>query len=43
MYIAMPSDLITAEATFQQATNLAFRETIDEFIVVYLDDLTIFS
>ena len=43
MYARMPFGLTNAGATFQRAMDLAFMGKTSEFIVVYLDDLTVFS
>lgn len=42
-YHIMPFGLINVGATFQQAMDLGFHGTMGRYIVVYLDDLTIFS
>lgn len=42
-YERMPFGLINASANFQRAMDLAFGDLKDKIIVVYLDDLTIFS
>ena len=42
MYAIMPFGLINAGATFQREMDLAFVGNI-KFIVIYLDDLTLFS
>ena len=42
-YRRMPFGLINARATFQRAMDIAFRGLIDHSVVVYLDDVTIFS
>lgn len=39
----MPFGLKNAEATFQREMNIAFANEKDVFLVVYLDDLTVFS
>ena len=39
----MPFGLKNGGATFQQAMDIAFANEKDVFLVVYLDDLTIFS
>src|SRR5271156_1302278 len=43
VYIRMPFGLINAGATFQRAMDVAFKEFIDLFMVVYQDDLTAYS
>lgn len=43
MYVHMPFGLINAGATFQRAMDIAFVGEQDKFVVVYLDDITIFS
>ena len=42
-YDKMPFSLKNASATFQRAMDLAFANKKDVFLVVYLDDLTVFS
>ena len=42
-YRRMPFRLINAGATFQRAMDEAFKELINRCIVIYMDDLTIFS
>ena len=42
-YRRMPFGLINARATFQRAMDIAFRGLIGHSVVVYLDDVTIFS
>jgi len=39
----MPFGLINAGATFQRAMDITFRGLINESVVVYLDDVTIYS
>eukprot|EP00253_Pinus_taeda_P023309 PITA_23309 len=39
----MPFGLINAGATFQRAMDIAFKGLINRTIVVYLDDITVFS
>lgn len=39
----MPFGLSNVGATFQRAMDLAFRELINQIILIYLDDLTVFS
>ena len=43
MYAKMPFELMNAGATFQRAMDIAFVEERDKFIVIYLDDITVFS
>ena len=43
MYVKMPFGLMNARATFQRAMDIAFAKEIREFLVIYLDDITIFS
>ena len=42
-YRKMPFGLINARATFQRATDIAFRGLIGQFVIIYLDDITVFS
>lgn len=39
----MPFGLINAGATFQRAMNSSFKDLRDKIIVIYLDDLTVYS
>lgn len=41
-YAKMPFSLNNAGATFQRAMDIAFANEKDVFLVVYLDDLTVF-
>ena len=43
MYVKMPFGLMNAGATFQRAMDIAFSEDIGVFIVIYLDDITVYS
>jgi hypothetical protein len=43
MYDKMPFGLMNAGATFQRAMDIAFIGERDKFVVIYLDDLTVFS
>ena len=43
MYAKMPFSLMNARATFQRAMDIAFAEEINKFVVIYLDDITIYS
>jgi hypothetical protein len=42
-YRKMPFGLINVGATFQRAMDIAFHGLINQSIVVYLDDITVFS
>lgn len=42
-FLVMPMGLRNAPATFQALMNGIFRDCIDDFIVIYLDDILIFS
>jgi hypothetical protein len=42
-YTIMPFGLTNAPAVFQHLMNGIFRKYMDEFVVVYLDDILIFS
>jgi hypothetical protein len=43
MYDKMPFGLMNVGATFQRAMDIAFVSERDKFVVIYLDDITIFS
>jgi hypothetical protein len=42
-YLLMPMGLCNAPETFQTLMNNIFYDCIDEFLVVYMDDILIFS
>jgi len=42
MYVKMPFGLRNSGATFQRAMDIYFADEIKNFIVIYLDDITIF-
>jgi len=42
-YTVMPFGLCNAPGTFQHYMNDTFRDFLDEFLVVYLDDMLIYS
>ena len=43
MYAMMPFGLMNSRATFQRAMDIAFVGLKDKFVLIYLDDLTIYS
>jgi hypothetical protein len=43
MYAKMPFGLMNAGETFQRAMDIAFIREKDKFVVIYLDDITVFS
>jgi hypothetical protein len=43
MYDKMPFGLMNVGATYQREMNITFNGERDKFVVIYLDDLTIFS
>jgi hypothetical protein len=43
MYEKMPFGLMNARGTFQRAMDIAFVGEKDRFMVIYLDEITIFS
>jgi hypothetical protein len=43
MYAKMPFGLMNAGVTFQRAKDIAFIGEKDKFVVIYLDDITMFS
>ena len=43
MYAKMPFGLMNVGATFQGAMDLAFVGIKDKFVLIYLDDLTVYS
>ena len=43
MYAKMPFGLMNVGATFQRAMDIVFFEDKDRFVVIYLDDITIYS
>ena len=43
MYVKMPFCLMNAGATFQRAMDIAFAGEIGKFVVIYMDDITVYS
>jgi len=43
MYVKMPFGLKNARETFQRAMDIDFAKEIHDFLVIYLDDITVFS
>ena len=43
MYAKMPFGMMNVGASFQRAMDLAFVGLKDKFLLIYLDDLTIYS
>ena len=43
MYVKIPFGLMNVGATFQRAMDITFSEKVGYFIIIYLDDVTIFS
>eukprot|EP00253_Pinus_taeda_P019001 PITA_19001 len=42
-YRKMPFGLINVGATFQRAMDIAFKGLVNKFVVIYLDDITVYS
>ena len=43
MYSKMPFGLMNVGATFQRAMDISFSKEKDKFVVIYLDDITVYS
>ena len=43
MYDKIPFGLMNAHVTFQRAMDIAFVGEKEKFVVIYLDDITVFS
>lgn len=42
-FVVMPFGLTNAPATFMKTMNELFSDMLDKFLIVYLDDIIIFS
>jgi hypothetical protein len=43
MYVKIPFKLMNAGATFQRVMDITFVEELGKFIVIYLDDVIVYS
>jgi hypothetical protein len=43
MYAKMPFGLMNVRDTFQREMDIEFADKKDKFIVIYLDDITVYS
>ena len=43
MYAKMPFGLMNVGATFQRAMDIAFADEKEKFVVIYMDDITVYS
>ena len=43
MYVKMPFSLMNVGATFEREMDITFMDDLGRFIVIYLDDVTVYS
>ena len=43
VYAKMPFGLMNAGSTFQRAMDIAFVEEKEKFVVIYMDDIMVYS